>query len=54
MARVGAAGAAVSAVVNAVKAEGGDVKNDERVVAATQEMLSAKAALVEAKTGKIA
>ena len=54
LARVGAAGAAVSAVVNAVKAEGGDVKNDERVVAATQEMLSAKAALAEAKTGKIA
>ena len=51
---MGAAGAAVSEVMSAVKAEGGNPKSDERVVAATREMALAKAALVEARTGKIA
>jgi len=54
VARVGAAGAAMSEIMNAVKAEGGNVKTDERIVAATKEMALAKAAVTAAKTGKIA
>jgi len=54
VARVGAAGAAMSSMMNAVKAEGGNVKTDARVVAASEEMALAKAALTEVKTGKVA
>ena len=54
VARVGAAGAAMSSIMNAVKAEGGNVKTDARVVAASEEMALAKAALTEVKTGKVA
>ena len=54
VARVGAAGAAMSSIMNAVKAEGGNVRTDARVVAASEEMALAKAALTEVKTGKVA
>ena len=49
---VTAAGAAVSEAMGAAKAAGGDIKTDARVLAATQQMVDARLALTQAKTGR--
>jgi len=52
IARVAAAGTAMSEAMSAVKEAGGNMKSDPLVVAAQKEMSDAKSGVAEAKTGK--